>query len=179
MLAENRTSVKNLALCFLLPVLIVPNGMVQNILEQGSPPQGTGQGQVSFWCLFDIISEFRCPEPSFFAFHFTICRGPAHLFAKSFKVFLRLSPFFLLHRVTKLTTRKLVPQSFDRSQISIWNVLDIGKVYKGAPLGTSAGNGDESVACELEKKPSFFFKCKKQRVREKQESESVSKNEAR
>jgi hypothetical protein len=83
--------------------------MSQDILEERCPSQGTGQWQVPFRCLFDIVNEFRCPKPTLFPFHFSIRRRPANLSAKDFKIALGYLPLFLLYGIAKLATTKFIP----------------------------------------------------------------------
>jgi hypothetical protein len=70
--------------------------MIQQILNQGSPPKRTRQWQMSFWCLFDIIDEFRSTKPTLLAFHFSIRRRPTNFSAKDFEISLGLLELFLL-----------------------------------------------------------------------------------
>ena len=109
--------------------------MAKNILEQGGPPQSTRQGQVPFRCLVDIVDEFRSAEPTLLALYFTIMLRPTNLSAKGLKISLALSPLSFLNRVSKLPTRKLVPQSFHSGQIRAGDIFDLGKVDEIASLG--------------------------------------------
>ena len=131
------------------PVLVFPDGVVQEVLDQRSPPQSAGQGQVALGRFLDIICELRSSKPALFAFHFTIRRSPANLTAENFKVSLGLSPLFLLNRVSKLTLGELLPKSLNCRQVSVWDILNISKVNKIAALGLCARDFNESIASEL------------------------------
>ena len=78
-----------------LPVIILPDGMVQKLLDQRSSPQGAGKRKVSLGRLLYIIGEFGGTEPTLLSLNFTILGGPSNLFAKQFKVSLWSLPYAL------------------------------------------------------------------------------------
>jgi hypothetical protein len=139
----------NSCLWFLHPVIILPDWVCQKKLDQGRPPQSTGQRQVSLRRLLDIVNEFGSTKPALLAFHVAVLRGPSNLLAKDFEIALGLSPLFLLDRVAELAARKLEPQPFDRSHIRVGNSLHVSKVHKGTALCFGAGKLDQSISCEL------------------------------
>ena len=65
----------------LLPVIVVPDRMVQKLLDQRSTPQGAGKGKVSLGRLLYIISELGGTEPTLLSLNFTILGSPSNLFA--------------------------------------------------------------------------------------------------
>lgn len=136
-------------LWFFLPIIVVPNRMVKKIFQQRCPSESTCQWQMPFWRLVDMVNKLGRTKPSFFAFDFAVLRCPANLTAKLFKISFALFPLSFLHRETKFTPRKFVPESLNGGQIFAWNIFDIGKVHKITPFGFGPGNRNESVAGEL------------------------------
>jgi len=84
-----------LQLRLLLPVVVVPHRVLQELFQQRCPPQCTSERQVSFWRLLHIIGKFGSTKPTFLPFNLAIRCTPSNLSAKRFKVALALSPFFL------------------------------------------------------------------------------------
>ena len=85
------------ALCrrLLLPVIIVPDRVVQKLLDQRSTPQGAGKGKVSLGRLLNIIRELGGTEPTLLSLNFTVLSSPSNLFAPKLKVSLRSLPYAL------------------------------------------------------------------------------------
>ena len=96
-LADSLFLIQNILvlLGFVLPVLIIPDWMVQQTLYQGCPSQCTCQRQMSLGCLFDVINKFWGSKPTFLSFNFSILCRPTNFTTKGFKVTLGLLPFFL------------------------------------------------------------------------------------
>ena len=65
---------------------------------------------MAFWCLFDIIYEFRCSKPALLSFNFTICGCPSNFTAKGFKVSLALFPLFLEVKVNSSGMEKMMDE---------------------------------------------------------------------
>ena len=134
---------------FVFPIVIFPNRVVQEILQQRGPSEGTGQRQVALWCLLDIINEFRCPEPTQLAFDFSVLSVPANLSAEDFKVSLALTPLFLLDRVTELASAELKPESFNGGQICVGDVLHVSEIDEITSLFLSTRDNNKGITSEL------------------------------
>ena len=77
------------------PIIIIPNRMFQQLLNQTSSPQSTCQWQMSLRCLFYIVYEFRSAKPTFLPLHFTVFGCPSNFCTECLKIFFALSIFFL------------------------------------------------------------------------------------
>lgn len=94
-LAQKSASIKINRLRLLLPVIIVPNWVLENSFQQRCSSKCAGKWHVSLWSLLDIISEFRSTEPFLLTLDFSILGRPANLTAENLKVTLGLSPLSL------------------------------------------------------------------------------------
>jgi hypothetical protein len=73
-----------------------------------------------------------------------------HPFIKqSVKTLYDICNTYLLYRISKLSIRKLIPQSFNGRQVGAGNVLHIGKVHKLPLLGPGSRNINQGVASKL------------------------------
>lgn len=123
--------------------------MIKNILKQRRPSERARQWQVSLGRLFDIVNEFRRTKPTLLAFHLPVMCRPSNFTTELLKVPLGLLPLSLLHRISKLATGKLVPQSFHCGEIRVGYIFDICKVHKVAALGFGARDFNQCVASKL------------------------------
>mmetsp|Transcript_25326 Transcript_25326/g.50444 ORF Transcript_25326/g.50444 Transcript_25326/m.50444 type:complete len:246 (+) Transcript_25326:65-802(+) len=134
---------------FLLPFVVVPDGMGQQFLQQGGPPERRGQRQMSLGRLFDVVNKFGRAEPFLFAFHVPVGGGPPDLFAEDLEVPLRQPPHIFLDGVSKFPPRKTLPQPFDGRQVRVGDVLHFREIDKVPPLAFGARDDDQGVAGEL------------------------------
>jgi hypothetical protein len=88
-------TVSRLFFGFIHPVLIIPDWMIQKLLEQRCPSQSTCERQVTFRGLFYVVDKLRSAEPALLPLGLAVVGSPANLSAKCLKVTLALSPLFL------------------------------------------------------------------------------------
>ena len=84
-----------LSLWLIFPLLIVPNGVTQKLLDQRGSPQCTRQRQVTLRRLLHVVDKFRCTKPALLTLHVTVLRIPSDFLAEDLKVLLALPVLFL------------------------------------------------------------------------------------
>ena len=85
----------SLSLRLIFPLLIVPNGVTQKLLDQRGSPQCTRQWQVALRRLLHVVDKFRCTKPALLTLHITVLRIPSDFLAEHLKVLLALPVLFL------------------------------------------------------------------------------------
>lgn len=133
----------------LLPVIVIPDRVIQNVLEERRPSQRARQRKVPLWCLLDVVNEFGCSEPALLAFYVAICSRPADLSAERLEVTLALSPFLLLDGIAEFAVGEFDPQSFHRCQICRRDVLHVGEVHEIPTLRLRSRKLNQRVTSEL------------------------------
>jgi hypothetical protein len=163
-------------LWLLHPILIVPNRMSQEVLDERRPSQCTRQWQMALRSLFHVVDKLGRTKPTLFSFHFAVGCCPPNFATKLFKVPLGLLPFAFLYGEAKFATRKLAPKTLDGCQVCIGDVLDIGKVDKVAAFGLGPRNHNESITGKLTERESKQATDEKGKRRQTAESETSSKS---
>mmetsp|Transcript_56993 Transcript_56993/g.121003 ORF Transcript_56993/g.121003 Transcript_56993/m.121003 type:complete len:295 (+) Transcript_56993:245-1129(+) len=133
----------------LLPLVVVPDGMLHQLLDQARAPQRARQRQVSLGGLLHVVDELGRAEPALLALDFAVLRVPPDLSAEYLEVLLALTVLSLLHAVTELAPRKLVPQALDGREVRGGDALHLGEVDEVPSLLLGTGEDDERVAGEL------------------------------